>query len=115
MQAAGRRRDIALLAIFHRQQALNMPFVLRPPANAGQRSGNVTDHVMQEGITLDIDHHQRTVTLHFHKVHLPPGGFRLTTGGAKTTEVMLANQRLGSTVHGIGIQWVTAPGHVSAL
>ncbi len=30
MQAAGRRRDIALLAILHRQQAGDMPFVLRP-------------------------------------------------------------------------------------
>src|SRR5690606_5668131 len=108
---APRRRGRAGAPAVARVQHFRDP-LLRTAAAAHfqQRSDDVADHMMQEGVGLDVDHHHVTLARHADPLQVAAGVWRLAVHGPERSEVELADQGLGGAMHGIGVQRMPAPG-----
>lgn len=96
-------------AITPRKQFTDPAFTALPAPNLGEHRGNISHHMQQEGIGFDIKHHQITKPADRDTIDVSPSGRRLTAGGSHRTKVLLAQQRLRRSMHGVFVEVWTRP------
>lgn len=111
IQPLGSRRRRRQVAIFQRQQLGHPVLILIAAADLHQAADDVANHVMHEGIRLDIYHNIFAVARNLNVFYAAPRGARLTLHRAERSEVVFAQQRLRRPMHTIGVQRVIKMRH----
>ncbi len=110
----GRSRYTRSCPVFGIKYLTNPFRVLLPGSNGHQGAGNISDHMVQKRIGLNINYDEFPFSGYVNCLEKTNGGSGLATCGTKGGKVVLSFQRLCGLVHCLRIQWPEGPADLAA-